>query len=97
MTTYRTKQTFIQAFQVPPEGETCSDEMIDFLTHPKLDIDNFGDGSIHIIMNGGKALICKPSDWVFTIDGDLFGCINDKDFKTHYELHVPTQKDLSDE
>jgi len=76
----------IEAFQVPPEGETCSVEMQAFLENSIHDVDNLGDGSIEIYQ-GNEEEIARPGDWIYKERGFLH-TMRKSYFENNYKLHV---------
>ena len=88
MTLYQIKHSTIEAFQIPPEGETCGAEMVKFLDDAGFDIDNLGDGSIEIFTSGGRSMLCIPGDWIIKNSGGHYFKEYNDTFKKTYELHV---------
>ena len=81
---YRKKPVVIEAVQVPPEGESFSDEEQDWLFQSDRDFDNGGDGSLYIHTLEGT-MTAEPGDWVIKgVKGELYPCKPDI-FEATYE------------
>lgn len=75
---YRKKPVVIEAYQVPPEGEHCSDEMFRWMHASQMEtgvnFDNGGDGSIYIYTSE-SAMRANPGDWIIKgVKGELYPC-----------------------
>ncbi len=74
---FRKKPVVIEAFQVPPAGETCSEEMMEFLEGAETD--NAGDGSILIHTLKGT-MTASPGDWIIKSANGFGVCLCDPSF-----------------
>lgn len=81
----------VEAFQVPPEGEACSDEMNTFLDESNADCHMCGDGSIEIYPNGDEER-AYPGDWIYKERGFL-RTMSKSYFGNNYSLHVQGSKE----
>ena len=74
MPTFRKKPVEIEAFQLPPEGEMCSDEMLAFLGQSDRDMESQHDGSV-IIHTLEGAMTASPGDWIIKgVQGEMYPC-----------------------
>lgn len=84
MPRYRKKPVEIEAFQVPPEGDNCSDEMVEFLNRSGRDMQSEYDGSIAIFTPEGT-MVASPGDWIIRgVKGEYYPCKPDI-FEATYE------------
>lgn len=73
MPLFRKQPVVIEAHQVPPEGEVCSEDMIAFLNQAP-NVDNGGDGSL-IIDNEHGSVTARPGDWIIKgVQGEFYPC-----------------------
>ncbi len=74
MPMFRKKPIVIEAYQVPPEGEDCTEEMAQFLRGADRDMDNEGNGSILIHTLEGT-MEASPHDWIIKgVKGEFYPC-----------------------
>ncbi len=84
MPKFRKKPIVVEAFQVPPEGEKCSEEMCQFFFDSLEDIESPGDGSIFIHTRIGR-MEARPGDWICkNVKGELYPC-KDSIFTATYD------------
>lgn len=85
MPMFRKKPVVIDAFQVPPEGETVSMAMQDFLSSSGRDIENTGDGGLFIHTLEGR-MEARPGDYIIKgVQGEFYPCKPDI-FEATYEV-----------
>lgn len=84
MPIYRKKPIEIEAFQVPPEGEYCSEEMSAFLNQSDRDMESNANGTLTIYTLEGT-MTAEPGDYIIKgIQGELYPCKPDI-FEVTYE------------
>ena len=81
---YRKKPVVIEAYQVPPEGEDCPEEMVAFLRSSECEIESLWGGSILIHTLEGT-MTAGPKDWIIRgVKGEFYPCKPDI-FEATYE------------
>lgn len=82
MPKFRKKPVVIEAYQLPPEGEDASEELIEFLAGGDVQLDYDGGVSIQTregVMRG------DPGDWIIKgVKGEYYPCKPDI-FEATYE------------
>ncbi len=91
MPRYKRNPITTEAFQIPPEGETCCDEMIEFLNSSNADLESPGDGSL-LITQGAYQEEAVPGDWLYKKNKFIF-ILDDGYFQRNYSLIVEKKSD----
>ena len=81
---YQTKRTFIDAWQVPPEGESWSDEQLAEIGKD-APLESLGDGGVAVGTAVGVVRIAEPGDFVIRSDQGEFYVTNAENFAHWYE------------
>lgn len=86
MPMFTKKPVTIEAFQVPPEGEDCSEEMLSFLHKSEHEMEIEYDGAITIHTLEGD-MTASPGDWIIRgVKGEFYPCKPD----IFEETYVPS-------
>ena len=81
---YRKRPVVVEAYQVPPEGDECSEDMVAFLGRSDREIESQHDGSILIHTLEG-VMTASPGDYIIRgVHGEFYPCKPDI-FEATYE------------
>jgi len=84
---FRKKPITIEAFQVPAEGDFCSDAMVAFLIDEDITAEPDGSLGVHTLEG---LMLAKPGDWIIRgIAGEFYPCKNEIFHNTYEPAKEP--------